>query len=369
MTRTVFLVAAVLLVVTGSAGAGDLEFNTWEKTTDFPVLGWQYDPVEHNGFIYVVGGIGFDPDTCGSGQCAFDSVYYAAVNPDSSLGSWSETTSLPEPDQAPQVAAWEGYLYALLRNGNVYWTQIDSNDGGLGPWQGPTIADPYRGAALVAYGGYLYVLGGFGDGQGGCFMYDDVYVAEIGQQGVPGSWENTTPMEVRQEWMSVHFYNDRAYIVGGISGCGGPILNTSWSAPVGGDGMLGAWTPEAELPHSLWYHSSILIDNQIYLIGGRVNFNGTQQSLNIYEGAIDPCDGVISEWIDVGDLPDDFVSGLGAVYSPAVSEVYLIGGANPSTPTANVWTTADICPADFNNDGIVDAADLAMLLGSWGPCD
>lgn len=28
-----------------------------------------------------------------------------------------------------------------------------------------------------------------------------------------------------------------------------------------------------------------------------------------------------------------------------------------------------VCPADLNNDGEVDPTDLAMLLGSWGPCD
>jgi hypothetical protein len=27
------------------------------------------------------------------------------------------------------------------------------------------------------------------------------------------------------------------------------------------------------------------------------------------------------------------------------------------------------CPADFNGDSMVDAADLAQLLGMWGPCD
>jgi hypothetical protein len=27
------------------------------------------------------------------------------------------------------------------------------------------------------------------------------------------------------------------------------------------------------------------------------------------------------------------------------------------------------CPADFDGDGDVDAADLAVLLGSWGPCE
>ena len=27
------------------------------------------------------------------------------------------------------------------------------------------------------------------------------------------------------------------------------------------------------------------------------------------------------------------------------------------------------CPQDFDNDGIVGAADLAILLGNWGPCE
>ncbi len=27
------------------------------------------------------------------------------------------------------------------------------------------------------------------------------------------------------------------------------------------------------------------------------------------------------------------------------------------------------CPADLDGDGAVGAADLAMLLGSWGPCE
>ncbi|MDG2030210.1 MAG: hypothetical protein P8J45_04315 [Phycisphaerales bacterium] len=28
--------------------------------------------------------------------------------------------------------------------------------------------------------------------------------------------------------------------------------------------------------------------------------------------------------------------------------------------------TSEECPADFNGDGIVDGADLGILLGAWG---
>lgn len=33
------------------------------------------------------------------------------------------------------------------------------------------------------------------------------------------------------------------------------------------------------------------------------------------------------------------------------------------------WGPCDPCPADLDSDGAVGAADLAQLLGSWGPCD
>ena len=29
----------------------------------------------------------------------------------------------------------------------------------------------------------------------------------------------------------------------------------------------------------------------------------------------------------------------------------------------------DQCPADFDDDGDVDATDLAELLAAWGPCE
>jgi hypothetical protein len=32
------------------------------------------------------------------------------------------------------------------------------------------------------------------------------------------------------------------------------------------------------------------------------------------------------------------------------------------------WGPCSGCPADLNSDDLVNAADLATLLGNWGPC-
>jgi hypothetical protein len=50
--------------------------------------------------------------------------------------------------------------------------------------------------------------------------------------------------------------------------------------------------------------------------------------------------------------------------------VYIrIGGATgggSGTMTVSCTPSAPPCPADLNDDGVVDGADLASLLGNWG---
>ena len=52
------------------------------------------------------------------------------------------------------------------------------------------------------------------------------------------------------------------------------------------------------------------------------------------------------------DLDDD-----GDIDSADIAHLLVAWGANPDSP------------ADFNGDDVVDAADLAELLSAWGPCE
>jgi len=55
-----------------------------------------------------------------------------------------------------------------------------------------------------------------------------------------------------------------------------------------------------------------------------------------------------------------------------VIELMRIDGATLVSPTSIAWimpeTTEPLIPGDLNGDGFVNGADLAQLLGSWGPC-
>ena len=45
-----------------------------------------------------------------------------------------------------------------------------------------------------------------------------------------------------------------------------------------------------------------------------------------------------------------------------------VTGASDLAMLLGSWGPCEACPADFDNDGTVGAADLAVLLGAWGDC-
>jgi hypothetical protein len=86
--------------ITVPAAAG-IDLCRWQRTLEFPVNGFQYDPVEYNHRIYVLGG--YDNNTG-----VIDAAYVGEIGPNESIASWSLTTPLPEPDQGPGVTVWNG---------------------------------------------------------------------------------------------------------------------------------------------------------------------------------------------------------------------------------------------------------------------
>src|SRR5262249_60544223 len=127
-------------------------------------------------------------------------------------------------------------IYTALHNGHVYRSQTQA-DGTLGPWIQETAA-AYHGGRLLceANNAYLYIFGGWVDAT----FFADVYFAAIKADGSLAPWQTTTPMPEGRQHESVHFFNGRVYIAGGITAVGDSgILDRADSAPVHADGTLG----------------------------------------------------------------------------------------------------------------------------------
>ncbi|NDC10374.1 MAG: hypothetical protein EBZ75_13750 [Oxalobacteraceae bacterium] len=64
---------------------------------------------------------------------------------------------------------------------------------------------------------------------------------------------------------------------------------------------------------------------------------------------------------------DDF-SSTTVMFSTAGGSTPPVEGADLAIVLGAWGPCPGVCPADFNGDGVVDGSDLAVVLGAWGPC-
>lgn len=139
--------------------------------------------------------------------------------------------------------------------------------------------------SLVAYNGYLYAIGGT-DGSG--TRVNTIYVAKLGANGEPAQWHPTntdqstwtywhatTTLSSTRSMSGAIAYNNRLYIVGGLSGTGtGTAVTTTEYTDINPNGTLGGWTTGTALPAALQGHSVQTYNDWLYVLGGAGSYNG-----------------------------------------------------------------------------------------------
>jgi hypothetical protein len=359
---------AMTAVVCASAASAQIEGRAWLQTSPYPFAAYQLDPVEYNGFIYSAGGWNGTPGGVTTAVC------YAPIELNGSVGAWTTSPHpLPQPDQGPGLAAANGFLYVIGYDSVVLRLAINPDDS-VGPPQNlGTVGNlpPGNGRGgrmqVEAYAGHLYVVGGWT----GNNFYPDIWVAPLLPNGNLGDWTQTTSMPEPRQHQSVHFINRRLYIIGGITS-GLSILSSVRSAPVNCDGTIGTgspgttWRDEESLPNTLWYHSSIVIGQDILVIGGVQDYSSATVSTKVYRASVNAADGTLSPWAEAGTVPLSHSSGPGAVYSPRYQRTYLIGGYNPVQGTfTNVVLRDVFCYADCDVSGALTANDFLCFLNKF----
>jgi len=150
----------------------------------------------------------------------------------------------------------------------------------LGSHQYP---DNINGQACVAYSGYLYCVGGTYDDNG-----DDVassYYAPIGSGGALGAWSSTTAYPIPIDSHYCTAWSGYIYCVGGNNETDGTNAdaapsNSVWYAQLSSLG-IGPWDHTTAYPGSLSFPSCFGANGYIYCLGG-ADINSNSQSADYY---------------------------------------------------------------------------------------
>jgi N-acetylneuraminic acid mutarotase len=265
----------------------DGSVGTWTATTSLAVGIFAATSVVNNGYVYEIGG-----ENVSGTYLATD--YYAKLNPNGSLGSWTATTSLPHGTALATSVVNNGYVYEIGgvdRSGGfatilstVSYAPLNS-DGSVGSWVTTTsLPISVLNASSIVYNGYVYEIGGYNASNPFApAIYDTVYYAPLNSDGSVGTWQtasNTLPQGVYLATSVVN--NGYVYEIGGDTGSAN--LDTVYYAPLNSDGSVGTWqTASNTLPATIISATSIVYNNYVYEISG---YNSNALSTIYYATAV-----------------------------------------------------------------------------------
>ncbi|MEK7602971.1 MAG: hypothetical protein AAB459_01870, partial [Patescibacteria group bacterium] len=225
------------------------------------------------------------------------------------------------------------------------------------------LAEARRGHSMLAYNGYLYVMGG----TDGTNRESTVFIAKIGANGEPQLWHPTDTNKLNwvywysdtglnggtaRSYFSAYAYNNRMYVLGGQTNASTGGVTTVEEADILPNGRLGSWTTAGmqALPSARHGHNVQMYNGTMYLIGG--NNTGTLQSA-VYYSKINS-DGTMNTWTATTSFTTAR-SSLGGTFTTVWGAyIYLTGGCTAVNGSGYCTTVAsDTQLGSINADGSI----------------
>lgn len=257
---------------------------------------------------------------------------------------------------------------------------IDSANPGSGACSGwcttsdYNLPSPRSNLAVVAYNGFLYAIGGedssctTGNGTGDGGVCKTVYVAKLGANGEPQLWHPSD--SVKDNWgywyraddlssprsrMKVSAYNNRLYLLGGITSASSvkSVVSTSEISSISATGVLGSWSTSTALPYAAYGYASQIYNDRIYLIGGSSSIAGAALS-TVYYSKISSTDGTLGSWQQTTSLPAVRMTDGGEMSSAWGAYMYISGGCSAKNASGYCTTIeGNSYVASINADGTI----------------
>ena len=309
----------------------------------------------HNGYIYAVGGstTGWSPQA---------TVEYAQIQSNGSIGAWATTTSMPEARYSGKTVIHNGYIYVIgggnasstLQN-TVYYAPINSN-GTIGTWSSTsTFTNARVNMAAFAYGGYMYMSGGY-DGVSAGTYYNDMQYAPINSDGTLGSWSYMSGPGAGAPRAALYMHASDGFVYWGGGSATVDSTNVAFSdmyrAPMLASGQIGAWERTTSLGTGTFAGASTIAKGRLYVYGGR---NAGGNTSNLQRAPLDATArvGNYSKLVNLDGQMSNVVVGYNGTLGAGSNVTYAVAptsGVLGSYSTGTQGTVADptgVCSADL----------------------
>ena len=319
--------------------------------------------------------------------------------------TWTRKTDMPTTRYGLSTSVVGGKIYAIGGYGG--FTRVDEYNPAMDTWTNK--ADMPTGRyfpSTSVVNEKIYVIGGES------ISSEPISTVEV-YDPTTDTWTEQTEMPTRRFWFSTSVVDGIIYVIGGKPGVGdgSPHLGTVEAY----DPTTDTWTPKASMPTGRSFSSTCVVDGKIYVIGGAMPGKSAVEAYDpetdtwtvkapmptarymlgtsvvggkIYTiggwrhsadgplyATVEVYDPVTDTWTNRPDMP---VPTAGLSTSMVDGKIYAIGGALTTHNGIFIHTPAvyeyEIEPVvDFNGDGIVDCADMCIMVDHWHtdypPCD
>jgi predicted secreted protein len=346
MKKTILLTLTLAL---GIAGVSYAVEETWTYKADMPTARGFTSGCVVDGKIYVIGGFP-----------THYSVTTAVEMYDPATDTWTRMADMPSGRCGHATCTLDGKIYVFggtspdgyssaKKNVYLYDPQTDS-------WTQK--ADmPYANAfcGITVVNDTIYLIGGTTN------LFSPPISTVMAYDPVTESWTRKADMPTARSSLSACVVNGKIYTFGGADQ---NLLSYAYKSVEVYDPATNTWTTKTDMSTGLFGLGTCAMNGKIYAVGGVTNGLRVVTTNKLY-------DPVTDTWATKSPLQVKrqtfFLGSVG-------NKIYAIGGSYPDSQGEPVIPTSveeydtglTIPSPDFNGDGIVDSADLCIMVDHWG---
>lgn len=376
------------------------DIGTWSAVNSLPGEFANFSAIVVKNRLYVLAGGTY-------ANSATTTVYTTIINTDGTLGTWMSAASLPITISNASVVVIKNRVYILGgHNGTnsintIYYANINT-DGTLGTWTLYTSVIPAQlsDTAIAIVKNRLYILGG----NTNSVLSNSIFSCPINNDGSLGTWVTSGILPLSLSAASCVVTKNCVYMIGGAYATNTYTANT-YKANINLDGSLSSWERMDDLHFITGYSSAIIVKNKIYIMGGYLNnavssrvmtaqfYNISQDYAEYYADSntvnyMMPGSGkpwqqqyqtnssqttAISGWTAESALPTAVGNSQAFVTK---NRVYLLGGTSTGSTivytasintdgTLSAWATDAPLPISISSEQVVVTKNYVYLLGGY----